>query len=61
MMQNKIGSPDARKIVADLLYRYLLAKRRSDANPDRDDLYAHRNEAWNAYVGSKKILLGMDP
>ena len=56
----------ARKIVANLLHRHRFARRmyRQNARDRPDDLmvgeWAHENEAWNAYVSSKKILFATD-
>lgn len=62
MPQNKKGSPDARKIVANLVFRYRSAQRCRKKNRHFNQfLYDREIEAWNAYVASKKILLGLDP
>lgn len=54
-----------RKIVANLAWRYLLARRltkRYEADFTRDNLYyesvAREIEAWNAYGSARRILNG---
>lgn len=62
----------ARNIVANLAHRYRLANRclikfiqqcNGNMTVAEQDFMQHldgcRSEAWNAYVGSKRILLGL--
>jgi len=59
--------PTARKIVANLLQRYRRARKAANRQNATNQAEfgalteAHAAEAWNAYVASKRILLGLAP
>lgn len=62
------GLNTARKIVANLAWRYRFARTlyRQECNKDysvqiRARMESSMYEAWNAYVTSKKILFGIEP
>ncbi len=61
-------NPVARQIVANLAYRYRRAKRLHLIEEDkpysvslRAQANVRSNEAWNAYIASKRILFGNTP
>jgi hypothetical protein len=59
----KNGSPKARAIVANLAWRYRLARRLVRKAPDGAALIQRRaqeTEAWNALESSRRILYGLE-
>lgn len=68
MNTNEKQNPVARAIVANLAWRARRAQQESEKVKNlewheitRVSADAQATEAWNAYVTSKKILLGLEP